>query len=133
MSQENVDLTYQAHDAFNRRDLDAYLALMAPDVEFTPYEVLVQGGSAYRGHGGVRSWWEDSLAVLPDLRSELYEVRDLGDMTLVRGRLRGSGAGSGASFERTLWQVIEWRDKKLVWWRAFETQAEALEAAGLQE
>ena len=33
MSQENVELTYQAYDAFNRRDLDAVLALMDADVE----------------------------------------------------------------------------------------------------
>ena len=26
MSQENVELSYRAFDAFNRRDLDAYLA-----------------------------------------------------------------------------------------------------------
>ncbi len=133
MSQENVELTYRAHDIFNRRDLAAYLVLTDPDVEFTPYEVSVQGGRPYRGHRGVRSWWEESFAVLPDLRSELYEVRDLGDMTVVHGCIRGQGAGSGASFERTLWQAIEWRDKKIVWWRAFATEAEALEAAGLRE
>ena len=32
MSQENVELNYRSHDAFNRRDLDAYLALNDPDV-----------------------------------------------------------------------------------------------------
>jgi hypothetical protein len=47
MSQENVDLNYRAIDAFNRRDLGAYLALTDPDIEFTPYEVWVQGGSPY--------------------------------------------------------------------------------------
>jgi hypothetical protein len=69
MSQENVDLYYRAIDAFNRRDLAAYLALMDADVEFTPYEVWVQGGSPYRGRAGVRSWWEESFAVFPDLRA----------------------------------------------------------------
>ncbi len=33
MSQENVELTYRALDAFNRRDFDAFLALMDDDVE----------------------------------------------------------------------------------------------------
>jgi len=70
-------------DDFNRRDLDAYLALIDPDVEFTPYEVSVQGGDPYRGHDGVRNWWRDSFAVLPDLRAEVYEVRDLGAITFV--------------------------------------------------
>jgi hypothetical protein len=39
MSQENVDLNHQANDAFNRRDLHAFLALMDRDAEFIPYEI----------------------------------------------------------------------------------------------
>jgi len=54
-------------------------------------------------------------------------------MTVTRGRLRGQGAGSGASFERTLWLAVEWRGEKEVWWHAFESEAEALEAVRLRE
>jgi ketosteroid isomerase-like protein len=133
MSQQTVELICQAHDAFNRRDLDAFLALMDPDAEFTPYEVWVQGGSPYRGHDGMRRWWEDSFEVLPDLSVELYEVRDLGDVFFVRGRLHGHGAGSGAPFERTLWEALEWRDRKQVWGCAFGSKDEALEAAELRQ
>jgi ketosteroid isomerase-like protein len=133
MSQENVALNYQSHDAFNRRDLDAFLALNDPGVEFTPYERAIEGLGPYHGHEGVRAWWEESLEILPNLRVELIEVRDLGDMTLVHGRLRGEGAGSGASFERTYWGLFRWRDGRTTWWHAFESEARALEAAGLSE
>ena len=133
MSRENVELTYRGHDAFSRRDLEEYLGLQDPDVEFTPYERAVEGLGPYRGHDGVRSWWDEALEVLPDFRVELDEVRDLGDLTLVRGRLSGHGAGSGASFERTYWGVFRWRDNRTVWWHAFQSEAEALEAAGLRE
>jgi ketosteroid isomerase-like protein len=133
MSQENVELTYQGHDAFNRRDLHSFLALMDADTEFTPYEVAVQGGDPYRGHDGMRTWWEESLEVLPDLRVDLFEVRDFGDRVFVRGCLRGQGAGSGAAFERALWAAVEWRDGKQVWYRAFGSETEALEAVRLRE
>jgi hypothetical protein len=133
MSQENVDLVRRAHEAFNRRELAAFLAMHHTEVEFVPYEVAVQGGQPYRGHEGVRAWWEESLGVLPDLRSELDEVRDLGSRLFVRGHLSGQGAGSGASFKRPLWQAAECRDGLIAWWRAFGTEAEALEAAGLSE
>jgi ketosteroid isomerase-like protein len=133
MSQENIGLNHRANDAFNRRDLDAFLALMDEDVEFTPYEVAVQGGDAYRGHDGVRRWWEETLSVLPDIRVETYEIRDFGGRNFVSGRLFGHGVGSGAPIERPLWQAVEWRNKKTVWWHAFESEAEALEAAGLRE
>jgi hypothetical protein len=133
MSQENVELHSRVIDLFNRRDLRAYLALMDPEVEFTPYEVWVQGGEAYRGHAGIRSWWEETFAVLPDLRAEVYEIRDFGDRTFASGCLRGQGAGSGASIERAMWLANEWRDQKMVWGSAFGSEAEALEAAGLSE
>lgn len=129
MSQENVERIARGHDAFNRRDFAAFLALHDPAVEFLPYEIAVEGGDPYRGHDGVRSWWEASLEVLPDLQVEVYEVRDFGDRTFARGRLRGHGAGSSAPFERAVWQVFEFRDGKIVWWSAFESEAEALEAA----
>ena len=131
MSEENVELLHRAIAAFNRRDLDGYLALQDSGVEFTPYERAVEGLGPYRGHAGIRTWWEESFAALPDLSSELFEVRDLGDITLARGRLRGQGATSGAPFERTLWIAVEWRDGKTVWWHAFESEAEALGAMEL--
>src|SRR5436305_13886243 len=106
MSEENVDLTYKALDAFNRRDLEAYLALIDPEVAFTPYEVAVQDGIPYRGHCGVRRWWEETFAVLPNIAAEVDEVRNLGDLTVVCGRLRRRGTSSGASCQRALYQAV---------------------------
>ena len=58
MTQENVELTRRAFDAFNRRDLDAFLALMDDDVEAVPRAGAIEGESSFRGHDGVRRWWE---------------------------------------------------------------------------
>jgi ketosteroid isomerase-like protein len=133
MSQENVELTYRSHDAWNRRDLEAYLALHDPDMEFMPYERAIEGLGPYRGHDGVRQWWKEALETIPDFSVELEEVRDLGERTFVRGHLRGHGAGSGAFFERTYWGLFHWRNGKIVWWHAFQSEAEALAAAGMSE
>jgi ketosteroid isomerase-like protein len=133
VSHDNVALLRRAVDAFNRRDLDGFLELADPGVEFTPYERVVEGLGPYRGHDGVRTWWENSFEAFPDLTAELHEVRGRGDKTVARGRLFGTGAGSGAAFERTLWLAHEWRDGKNVWWYAFEDEAEALKALGLDE
>ncbi len=64
---------------------------------------------------------------------EIEEVRDFGDATLSRSRFRAHGAESGAAIEQALWQYAEWRRQKCVRWRTFASEAEALEAAGLQE
>src|SRR3977135_1036283 len=100
MSHENVELLHRAIDAFNRRDLEAYLALQDAGVEFTPYERAVGGLGPYRGHDGVRTWWEESFEAFPDLTAKLDDVQGRGDKTFARGRLRGTGAGSGAAFDR---------------------------------
>ena len=133
MSDENVELVYEANEAFNRRDLDALLALLRPRHRVVPAIVELEGGGPYRGHGGARRWWESLLAVAPDFRSEVDEVRDLGDVTVVRVRLRGHGAASGASMEESIWQLGEWRQGKCVRFRTFAREAEALEAARLSE
>jgi ketosteroid isomerase-like protein len=52
MPPDNVTLLHRAYEALNRRDLDAFLALMDPDVEALPRVVALE--SAYRGHNGIR-------------------------------------------------------------------------------
>ena len=131
MSQENVELTHRATDAFNRRDLDAFLALVDDDVEYVPRAVAMEG--SYHGHGGIRRWWENVFGVWPDLTTQLVEVRDLGDLTVAAWHFRGQGAGSDIPWDETFWQVARWRRGKCVWWRGFDTRAEALEAVGLSE
>ncbi len=75
MSQENVELVHRAIDAVNRRDLAALLAVMDDDVEAAPLMAAMEGG--YRGHDGIRRWWENLHDVWPDFSIEVLEVRDL--------------------------------------------------------
>ena len=131
MSQENVELVYRAVDALNRRDLDAFLALMDDDVEAAPQLAAVEGG--YHGLDGVRRWWENLHDGFPDFTIEVVEVRDLGDLTVTAAHARGHGAGSDTPFEQTLWISAEARHEKVVRWSTHRTEAEALEAVGLSE
>ena len=71
MSQENVELTHGAVDAFNRSDLDAFLALMDDDVEVLSALVPMEGG--FHGHDGVRRWLESLRAVRPDYTIQVVE------------------------------------------------------------
>ena len=131
MSQENVELVYQAADAFNRRDLDANLALMDDDVEAVPRAASIEG--SYHGHDGIRRFWKNLLDAFPDFTIEVVEVRDPGDLTLAALRLRSHGASSDVPSDETVWQVARWRREKCVWLRNFDTRDEALEAVGLSE
>jgi ketosteroid isomerase-like protein len=131
MSRENVELAQQAFDAFNRRDMGAFLALMDADVEAGSRLAAMEGG--YQGHDGIRHWWQNLLDAIPDYTVETVEARDLGDLTLTMLRTHGHGADSDTPVEDTVWMVVDWRDKKVVRWRVLSTEAEALEAVGLRE
>jgi ketosteroid isomerase-like protein len=130
MSKQNVELASQAFDAVNRRDLDALLALIDDDVKIVTRIAAVEGG--LHGHDGMRRWWENMFAPFPDYYFEVVDVRDLGDVTLASSCALGHGAGSDVPFEDLLWHASQWQRGKCIWWRAFETEAQALEAVGLQ-
>ena len=133
MSQENVELFRRGADAFNRRDLDAYLVVMDDDVEVIPRAVAMEGGDNYHGHDGVRRWWKDLFDVFPDFTVEVVEAHDLGDVTLALLCQRARGAGSDTPTEESPWNAARWRRGKCVWWRTCDTRPEALDAAGLSE
>lgn len=131
---ENVDLHYLGNDAFNRRDIDALLALADPDIElFSRIREMEGGGGPYRGPDGVQSWLETLLDIAPDFSAEIEDIRDLGEVTVARVRNRGHGLGSDAPMDQTSWQVIEWRHRKAIRWHIVLSEAEALEAAGLRQ
>jgi ketosteroid isomerase-like protein len=131
MSQENVELTHRVFQAFNDRDLDTLLAGLHNDVEAFPRLAAVEG--AYSGHDGVRRWWEQLLGAFPDFHAEILEVRDLGQLMVVVLRVRGRGAGSDTPLDSTIWHVNQFRDGKVIRWRVYTSESEALEAVGLAE
>jgi ketosteroid isomerase-like protein len=130
MSQDNVELARRAWDAVSRRDLDAFLALMDPEVVAVPRILAVEGG-ALHGHDGIRDWWRSIFGVFPDFDAEVIEVRGVGDVTISNVRAHGHGGGSHTPFEDAIWVVSHLRDGKVVRWQTFPTEAEALEAAEL--
>jgi ketosteroid isomerase-like protein len=59
MSQENVELSKRVVDAWNRRDVEATIALEDPEVVWDPVLEETVEGQAYRGHAGLRQYYED--------------------------------------------------------------------------
>ena len=131
MSQGNVKLHHRVIDAFNRRDLDALLALVNEDFEGASRLVPLEG--RYHGHEGAVRWQQNLYDVFPDWHGEPLEVRDFGDFTMATVRFHGHGGESGAPVDGVVWQVGEWRHGKLVRLNSHDSEAEALEDLGLSE
>ncbi len=129
--QVNAELYRRGIEAFNRRDLEGFLALADPDVIGVSRVLAIEGGP-YRGHDGVRDWWQALLDVFPDFFVEILWVREGGPVTVAELSNRALGEGS-AALEDLVWQLAEWREGRVVRWEIYQSEREALEAAGLSE
>ena len=60
MSQENVAAGVRVMDAFNRRDIDAFLQPTTADFEWFPALGMAVEGGSFRGREGVEAYFETS-------------------------------------------------------------------------
>ena len=131
ISHENADIRVIADAAFealNSGDLEAFVALTHEEVEFTSL-VAEAEGTTFRGHAGVREWWDTVRGAFEQPRWEVLDLRRSGDRGVVKFRLEGTL--SGVQIAQVMWQAGRLRDGKLGWWAFFRSEPEALEAAGL--
>ena len=133
MSQENVELSLMITEAFNRRDVEAVVALWDDEGEWYPaIEASTEGRKAYRGRAGMREYYDDLAGFAEEGAFEVSEVYDLGDEVLGVGRLSMKFA-SGVELDQEIACLWTWREGKCVEARGWMSRAEALEAVGLRE
>ena len=130
---ENADLLRRAVDAYNRRDVDALLAELDPEVEWAPALPGMVGGDAivYRGADGIHQMFHDLFEVLDEIHFSYDDVRDLGDRVIAIGYIRTRGKASGAETRSPYVNVAELRDGKGIRLRGYLDVDEALRDAGV--
>jgi ketosteroid isomerase-like protein len=132
MSQENVELVRQGYEAFNRGDLEGWLAGLDPDIELDE-QYIAPDAAVYRGHEGVRRWLRQGSDAIgsPSFEVLRWFARDNVVVTEVIVHVRG--VGSGVETAAQLAHAIRMRNQKAVYIASFRTVEEALEAVGLSE
>lgn len=115
--------------AFNERDLDGFVAVLAPGVELHSMKGLRKGREAARlwatrAPGGVQQTIE-----LEQLYEDGTESGGGSAVALIRRVWRWEEDGSLANEEEMAW-LFELRDHRIRSWRPFEDRAEALRTAG---
>ena len=133
MSEANVEIVKRAFDAFNRRDVAAFMELTTSDFEYYPWLVGAIEGGSFRGCEGMEQYFEDVRETWEEFRVVADEFRDLGDRVLVLGRMEGRGKGSDVPVDAPYGTINDFCDGKLSRVRVFPDHAEALRAAGLSE
>jgi ketosteroid isomerase-like protein len=129
---ERVEVVRSIWDAFNRRDLDAIVALTHPDIEADVLPDLPDA-QTFRGHAGVRRGIELNWEPWERLHVEVERLIESGDevVTLIRNHARGRESGIELVQRRGV--VFGFRGDRIARVRFLADQAEALEAAGLSK
>lgn len=142
MSEKNVELVRLLLEMFAKRDHEAVFAFYDPEIEWiasdSPFAQSAGGlddlGGEYHGHDGVRTYWRRWLQAWRDIEFEVEDVLDGGDdvVALIRNQ-RQWGRHSGIAVEMPPYALVfTVRDGKVVRWRSFPGQQEALAAAGIE-
>jgi ketosteroid isomerase-like protein len=131
LASDNLKLVRRSIAAWNSGDVEAWLETLDPTVELWPPGPDVYQ-FAYHGHEGAREFLE---ALAGDwgfiwLRSESFHAT--GDEVLAVGHLEARGQANGLRLTTSVAWLVRLRDRKVVGWRVYTDQNEALKAAGLR-
>jgi ketosteroid isomerase-like protein len=129
----SIRLVEAYYPALNRRDVEAVLALFADDAEYLPFNVSIVEGSSYRGHDGIRKFFDEAADTWEYLRAEPQTYEVVGEHIVVIGQLRACGRQSRVEVDSPAGWVWTIRGGKASRMRVYLDPAEALEAAGLKQ
>jgi ketosteroid isomerase-like protein len=138
--EENVEIVRRVYEAWwaglERDDPGAPFDTepIADDFEMTVEGFEFEGRSVWRGREGYVEWFRTWTREFEDWSLQLQHLIDAGhDRVVAFTHQSATGKESGAPVELDLGTVFELKDERVVRMRNYATQAEALEAVGLQE
>jgi ketosteroid isomerase-like protein len=126
---EDVRLVREWFEGFERAELGLHIC--DPEIEIRNWAEFPITGP-YRGHEGVRHWWDDIDEAFDELQWELLDLIDAGDGRVVtiqrfRGRFRLTGLETNFAWGA----VITVREGKIASAHGYPSPRRAKEAAGL--
>jgi ketosteroid isomerase-like protein len=135
MSQKNVEIVRAAIEGYIDGDHDAYLAVMAEDVEVCPDVSRFPEAKPFRGRAEygrflteIDEGWEGGATA-----GELREIFPVGDRVMARADWGGKGRTSGVELRSSLTSLWTVRGGQVIKIEYFFDHAEALEAVGLRD
>lgn len=95
MSEQNVEIVRAGFDALASGGVEALIELIPPDFELTTLPQVASEPGTYRGHDGLRRYFEEFEDAMDDVRVEPHDFHDLGDRVAVEFTLRARGRTTG--------------------------------------
>ena len=133
MSQENVEVVRANYRAWTDGDVDAMLATLDPEFEFRPSGVFPDFAPIYRGHDGMRTFWDEMRVPWEWFHLDPERIVEGEDCAAAALHFRARGKGSGVITDLQQGHALWFRHGRIVKASAHASFEEALEAAGLRE
>jgi ketosteroid isomerase-like protein len=116
--------------AINWGEVETALTVCHPDIEFL--SVLAVSGKAYRGHDGIREYFDDITSAWEEWKVQVHRVVAAPDgRVVIIMTMHMRGKGSGAILSEKTGHVWTLEDGKLLRNEPFREPQEALRYAGL--
>lgn len=129
MSEQNLEIVQRGLGAFNERGVEGILPFIHPEFEATTPPNLASEPDTYRGHDGIRRWFDSFDEVMDQIRWDDHGFQQVGDKVVVEFTLRARGKTTGLDFGQDAVMVWSLRDGKAIRVELFESLDEALRAA----
>jgi ketosteroid isomerase-like protein len=131
VTSDNLEIVRQTVEAFNADGVEGIIPFIHPEFEATTPPNLASEPDTYRGHDGVRRWFDSFYEVMDDIRWDAHGFeQQIGEKVVVQFALRARGKTTGLDFGQEAVMVWTLRDGKAIRIELFETVDEALAAAG---
>ena len=119
---------HAAYDAWSRRDIDDLLEQVDPSAEARPLLGANVGTDVYRGHDGLRRWFEDLHQEWETFETSVARIEERGDRALCTIRIHARGRASGVMIDDELYHLIELREGLVMRLEAFRERDDAMRA-----
>jgi ketosteroid isomerase-like protein len=130
MSRDNAELVRRNNDAYNRRDLSAYLETVSEAVEFRS-RFSAMDNRGYSGHDALRGYFAELDETWQRYTMHLERLVEDGPRVVGLFHLEAIGRESGLELEERPGVVFTVEAGRIVQIDAYPSHAEALAAAGL--
>ena len=130
VAERNVEIVKRGFEAFNQDGVEALLEFVDPEFEVTTPPELASEPDTYRGHEGIRRYFDSFYEAMEEIRWDPHAFHEAGERVVVEFTLRARGKSTGLEVGQDAVMVWELRDGKAIGLSLHPTLDEALAAVG---
>jgi uncharacterized protein len=127
---DNTELVRAGFEALSEGGVEALLPFIHPEFEVTTPANLASEPDTYRGHEGLRRYFDSFYEAMDEVGFEPQELREVGGRVIVPVTLTARGRTTGIEASQDFVMVWSLRDGQAIRLETYATVDEALAAAG---